>query len=107
MLAHCLTQEWADGTRRISECPLLVKVTMKELRMGSSGHLNMVSFLTMHSNIFVDKVFCKINVGKLCIIFDGLDEYPPVYNDSIHLQDSARSPVSTHHSYSNLQTRGI
>ena len=86
-LAHHLTQEWADGTGRISECPLLVKVTMRELRMGSSGHLNLASFLTMHNNIIVDKTFEHylsepVNVGKLCIIFDGLDEYPPAYNDS-------------------------
>ena len=86
-LAHHLTQEWANGTGRISECPLLVKVTMRELRMGSSGHLNMASLLTMHNNIIVDKAFEyylsePVNVGQLCIIFDGLDEYPPAYNDS-------------------------
>ena len=86
-LAHRLTQEWADGTGRISECPLLVKVTMRELRMGSSGHhLNLASCLTMHNNIIVDKAFEyylsePVNVGQLCIIFDGLDEYPPAYND--------------------------
>ena len=85
-LAHRLTQEWVNGTGRISECPLLVKVTMRELSMSSSGHLNLASFLTMHNNIFVDKALEHylsepVNVGKLCIIFDGLDEYPPAYND--------------------------
>ena len=86
-LAHRLTQEWTNGTGRISECPLLVKVTMRELRKGSSVHLNLSSFLTMHNNIIVDKALDHylsepVNVGKLCIIFDGLDEYPPAYNDS-------------------------
>ena len=60
-------------------CPLLVKVTMKELRMGSSGHLNMASFLTIHNSILLTRFLSEpVNVGKLCIIFDGLDEYPPV-----------------------------
>ena len=41
----------------------------------------------MHNNIIVDKALEHylsepVNVGKLCIIFDGLDEYPPAYNDS-------------------------
>ena len=30
-LAHHLTREWADGTGRISECPLLVKVAMERV----------------------------------------------------------------------------
>ena len=111
-LAHRLTQEWADGTGRISECPLLVKVTMKELRMESSVHLNLSSLLTMHNNIIVDKAFLSepVNVGKLCIIFDGLDEYPPVYNDFSNFiykillgQQLAPTTVIV----SNLQTRGI
>ena len=86
-LAHRLTQEWSDITGKISECPLLVKVTMRELRIGSSTLLNLSSFLTMHNNIIVDEALElylsePVNVGKLCIIFDGLDEYPPAYNDS-------------------------
>ena len=86
-LAHHLTQEWMDETGKISGCPILIKVTMRELRMESNAHLNLSSFLTMHNNIIVDKALElylsePANIGELCIIFDGLDEYPPAYNDS-------------------------
>ena len=86
-LAHHLTQEWTYGIGRISECPVLIKFTMRDLRMGSNTHLNLSSFLTMHNTIIVDRslelyLSEPVNVGKLCIILDGLDEYPPAYNDS-------------------------
>ena len=84
-LVHQLTQEWTNKTGKISECPLLLRITLRELR-GAEQPLNLSSLMTMNNNIIVDRalelfLYEPVNNGKICIIFDGLDEYPPAYTD--------------------------
>ena len=89
-LANRLTKEWLNQTKNsnIAKCPLLLRVTLRELRMEqpSGKNLSLSDILSMNNNIKqVDKELEFLsepkNAESLCIIFDGLDEYPPAYND--------------------------
>ena len=89
-LVNRLTKEWLNQTKnsRIAKCPLLLRVTLRELRMErpSGENLSLFNILSMNSNIKqIDKELEFLsepkNAESLCIIFDGLDEYPPAYSD--------------------------
>ena len=89
-LVNRLTKEWLNKTKnsKIAECPLLLRVTLRELRMErpSGENLNLLDILGMNNNIMhIDEEFKYLseprNAERLCIIFDGLDEYPPAYSD--------------------------
>ena len=90
VLANRLTKEWSNKTEnsKIAECPLLLLVTLRELRMErpNGENLSLSDILGMNNNfIHIDKEVEYLsepkNAENLCIIFDGLDEYPPAYND--------------------------
>ena len=73
---------------KISKCPLLLLITLRELRMErpSGVNLSLLDILGMNNNIMhIDKELAYLseprNAESLCIIFDGLDEYPPAYSD--------------------------
>ena len=83
-LVYQLIQEWTNKTGKISECPLLLRITLRELREVEQP-LNLSTLMAMN-NIIVDRdleLFLSepVNIGKICIIFDGLDEYSPAYTD--------------------------
>ena len=93
-LANRLTKEWLVNQTeksKIAECPLLLKVTLRELRMErpSGKNLSLLDILhySMSSDIEgIDKELKQYlsepkNAEGLCIIFDGLDEYRPAYSD--------------------------
>ena len=89
-LANILTKEWSNKTQnsKIAECPLLLRVTLGELRMErpSGENLSLSDILSMNNNIMhIDEEVKYLsepkNAENLCIIFDGLDEYPPAYKD--------------------------
>ena len=89
-LANRLTKEWSNQMKNsnVAECPLLLQVTLRELRMEhpSGENLSLSDILRMNNNIkVVDKELEFLsepkNAESLCIVFDGLDEYPPAYND--------------------------
>ena len=89
-LVNRLTKEWLNQTKnsKIAECPLLLRVTLRELRMErpSGENLSLLDILGMNNNImYIDEEFKYLseprNAENLCIIFDGLDEYPPAYSD--------------------------
>ena len=89
-LVNRLTKEWLNQIEdsKIAKCPLLLRVTLRELRMEkpSEENLSLLDILSMNYNIMhLDKELEYLsepkNVENLCIIFDGLDEYPPAYSD--------------------------
>ena len=89
-LVNRLTKEWLNQTKnsKIAKCPLLLRVTLRELRMEqpSGENLSLFNILSMNSNIKqINKELEYLsepkNAESLCIIFDGLDEYPPAYSD--------------------------
>ena len=89
-LVNRLTKEWLNQMEnsRITKCPLLLRVALRELRMErpSGENLSLLDILSMNHNIIhIDKELAYLsepkNTENLCIIFDGLDEYPPAYSD--------------------------
>ena len=92
-LVNRLTKEWWNKTEnsKIAECPLLLRVTLRELRMerpsGENLSLSDILRYSMSGDIkHIDEEIAQYlseprNAESLCIIFDGLDEYPPAYND--------------------------
>ena len=101
-LVNRLTKEWLNQIEdsKIAKCPLLLRVTLRELRMEkpSEENLSLLDILSMNYNIMhLDKELEYLsepkNVENLCIILDGLDEYQtPAYW------------VSQAHSYIVIQT---
>ena len=87
-LVNRLTKEWSSGRRnsKVSDCLLLLRVTLKEMERKGPA-LSLSDLLSMNDNIktvdknLVDYLSEPRNAVNLCIIFDGLDEYPPAYND--------------------------
>ena len=88
-LVNRLTKDWSSGKRnsKISDCIILLRVTMKEMEREGPA-LSLSDLLSMNDNIkTVDKKLADEylseprNAESLCIIFDGLDEYPPAYTD--------------------------
>ena len=92
-LVNRLTKEWLNQTEdsKIAECPLLLRVTLRDLRINrpSGQNLGLIDILrySMSDDIqHIDEELVKHlsqpkNAESLCVIFDGLDEYPPAYND--------------------------
>ena len=88
-LVNRLTKEWSNKTEKskIAECPLLLRVTMKELMRTSEQTLSLFNILSVNNNIMhIDEELEQYlseprNAESLCIIFDGIDEYPPAYSD--------------------------
>ena len=89
-LVNRLTKEWLNQmkTSKITKCPVLVRVTLREFRMErhSGENLSLLDILSMSNNIMhIDEEMKYLsepkNAESLCIIFDGLDEYPPAYSD--------------------------
>ena len=89
-LVDRLTKEWSNQMENstIAKCPLLLRVTLRELRMEQLSEQNMSLFniLSMNYKIMdIDEEMKYLsefkNAENLCIIFDGLDEYPPAYSD--------------------------
>ena len=88
-LANRLTKEWSDKMEnsKIAECPLLVRVKLRELR-ASGENLSLSDILRYSMSDYIEHIeeiaqylSKSKNAESLCIIFDGLDEYPPAYND--------------------------
>ena len=89
-LANRLTKEWSNKMEnsKITECPLLVRVKLRELRSsGENLSLSDILHYSLSDDIeYIDEEIAQYlsepkNAERLCIILDVLDEYPPAYSD--------------------------
>ena len=92
-LVNRLTKEWSNKTEKskITDCPLLLRVTLRELKMEhpSGENLSLLDILHYSMSDDIKHIDGELeqylsepkNTESLCIIFDGLDEYPPAYSD--------------------------
>ena len=91
-LVNRLTKEWLNQMEnsKIAKCPLFLRVTLRELRMERPNRENLslsdILRYSMSGDIeYIDKELNYLSEPRyaksLCIIFDGLDEYPPAYSD--------------------------
>ena len=81
-LVNRLTKEWLNQTKNsnIAEYPLLLRVTLREVRMDRSSEklsiLDILRYSLGESDDieYVDEEIClSLEILKVCIIFDGLE----------------------------------
>ena len=87
-LAIRLIKDWTSKIKnsKIAKCPILLRIPMEEFHPERQD-ISLLDILSINGTIkhlekeVVDYLSELENATNLCIIFDGLDLYPPAYKD--------------------------